>query len=181
MRKMTFPPRRKCGKRQNQRFRHGRSIFSNQFLFFIMMINPNRSIDRGVVLLSKNMSFPTANDRLGVNLGTIFASNKHKKYVSIMKRILPFMTVAVGILSSCSTTLTSFYTEDVNTYNREWQIQRRETYSRETSRLPHNRTAVSVCRQVLAQNQNKQKAQNSLISIHSMSMPGQNHKQYKWK
>ncbi len=38
-----------------------------------------RSIDRGVVLLSKNMSFPTANDRLGVNLGTIFASNKHKK------------------------------------------------------------------------------------------------------
>ena len=43
-----------------------------------MMINPNLSIDRGVVLLSKNMSFPTANDRLGVNLGTIFASNKHK-------------------------------------------------------------------------------------------------------
>lgn len=96
-----------------------------------------------------------------------------------MKRILPFMTVAVGMLSSCSTTLTSFYTEDVNTYNRECQIQRRETYSRETSRLPHNRTAVSVCRQVLAQNQNKQTAQNSLISIHSMSMPGQNYKQYK--
>ena len=117
--KNMFPPRRKCGNRQNQCFRHGRSIFSNQFLFFIMMINPNRSIDRGVVLLSKNMSFPTANDRLGVNLGTIFASNKHKKYVSIMKRILPFMTVAVGMLSSCSTTLTSFYTEDVNTYNRE--------------------------------------------------------------
>ena len=131
--KLTFPPRQKCRNRQNQRFRHGgntkkwqnqcfrhgRSIFSNQFLFFIMMINPNRSIDRGVVLLSKNMNFPTANDRLGVNLGTIFASNKHKKYVSIMKRILPFMTVAVGMLSSCSTTLTSFYTEDVNTYNRE--------------------------------------------------------------
>ena len=96
-----------------------------------------------------------------------------------MKRILPFMTVAVGMLSSCSTTLTSFYTEDVNTYNREWQIQRRETYSGETSRLPHNRTAGSVCRQVLAQNQNKQTAQNSLISIHSMSMPGQNYKQYK--
>ena len=127
-----FPPWRKCRNRQNQRFRHGgntkkwqnqyfrhgRSIFSNQFLFFIMMINPNQSIDRGVALLSKNMSFPTANDRLGVNLGTIFVSNKHK-YVSIMKRILPFMTVAVGMLSSCSTTLTSFYTEDVNTYNRE--------------------------------------------------------------
>ena len=131
--KNMFPPRRKCGNRQNQCFRHGgntkkwqnqcfrhgRSIFSNQFLFFIMMINPNLSIDRGVVLLSKNMSFPTANDRLGLNLGTIFASNKHKKYVSIMKRILPFMTAAVGMLSSCSTTLTSFYTEDVNTYNRE--------------------------------------------------------------
>ena len=36
-----------------------------------------------------------------------------------MKRILPFMTVAVWMLSSYSTTLTSFYTEDVNTYNRE--------------------------------------------------------------
>ena len=130
--KNMFPPRRKNRKRQNLRFRHGgntkkwqnqcfrhgRSIFSNQFLFFIMMINPNLSIDRGVVLLSKNMSFPTANDRLGLNLGTIFASNKHK-YVSIMKRILPFMTAVVGMLSSCSTTLTSFYTEDVNTYNRE--------------------------------------------------------------
>ena len=33
MRKMTFRPRRKCKKRQNLRFRHGGSIFSNQFYF----------------------------------------------------------------------------------------------------------------------------------------------------
>ena len=104
--KNTFPPRRKCRNQQNLRFRHGgktengkkyvsataeiqkngkinvsataEAFFPINFYFLSWWLTQMRSIDRGVVLLSKNMSFPTANDRLGVNLGTIFASNKHK-------------------------------------------------------------------------------------------------------
>ena len=38
--------------------------------------NPNRSIDRGVVLLSKNKSFPTAIDHFGLNFVNPYVSSK---------------------------------------------------------------------------------------------------------